>query len=284
MQALLSVLRTILLMSIPLHCAPKLTRPKMTSLPATPELHEIAGRLRAAHKVVALTGAGISTDSGIPDFRGPEGLWTKDPAAEKLASLNHYMADPELRVRAWQTRLTHPARTARPNRAHMALVKLEKAGKLDTLITQNIDGLHLAAGTSPERLIEIHGSMREVVCMSCGGRVPMEDALARVRAGEPDPACKSCNGILKSATISFGQSLVRDDLERARRAALTCDVFLAVGTSLTVYPVAYLPRLALGAGACVLILNAEPTPFDRFAAARVSRPLGTSLPALAALL
>jgi NAD-dependent deacetylase len=246
-------------------------------------MHEIARWMRAADKVVALTGAGISTQSGIPDFRGPNGVWTKNPGAERLASLQHYMNDPELRVRAWQTRLEHPARRARPNPAHEALARLEMAGRLDTLITQNIDGLHLLAGTSPRHLIEIHGSMREVICMSCGERGPMEGALQRVRAGEIDPACEGCGGILKSTTISFGQSLVREDLERARRAAETCDLFLAIGTSLTVFPVAYLPRIAVRAGARLVIFNAEPTPMDALADARVSAPVGESLPALVEL-
>jgi NAD-dependent deacetylase len=247
-------------------------------------VQEIAGLVARAEKVVVLTGAGISTESGIPDFRGPNGVWTRDPGAEKLSSLDHYMSDPELRARAWQLRLRHPARRARPNRAHDALAKLEAMGRLDTLITQNIDGLHLAAGTSPERLIEIHGNMREVVCMGCGGRGPMETALNRVRSGDADPSCEDCGGILKSATISFGQSLVREDLDRAQRAARSCDLFLAAGTSLTVYPVAYLPRLALRAGAGLVIFNAEPTPLDAHAAARVEEPLGESLPALVELL
>jgi NAD-dependent protein deacetylase/lipoamidase len=247
------------------------------------EMHEIAGWLRAAGKVVALTGAGISTESGIPDFRGPNGVWTKNPGAERLASLHHYMNDPDLRVRAWQTRLNHPARRARPNPAHEALARMEMLGRLDTLITQNIDGLHLLAGTSPRRLIEIHGSMREVICMSCGERGPMEGALQRVRSGEVDPSCERCGGILKSTTISFGQSLVREDLERAQRAATTCDLFLAIGTSLTVFPVAYLPRMALRMGARLVIFNAEPTPMDPLADARVCAPVGESLPALVEL-
>jgi NAD-dependent deacetylase len=247
-------------------------------------MQEIAGWVAVAEKVVALTGAGISTESGIPDFRGPNGVWTRDPGAEKLSSLDHYMSDPDLRIRVWQTRLRHPARRARPNRAHEALAQLEQRGRLDTLITQNIDGLHLAAGTSPARLIEIHGSMREVVCMSCGDRGPMETALARVRAGEADPVCEGCGGILKSTTISFGQSLVRADLERAQRAAVSCDLFLAIGTSLVVYPVAYLPRIALKAGARVVVFNAEPTSIDAHAEARIDAPLGESLPALVELL
>jgi NAD-dependent protein deacetylase/lipoamidase len=256
----------------------------MNSVSTSVQLEEVAAWLRSAHRVVALTGAGISTESGIPDFRGPNGAWTKDPKAEKLASLQHYMSDPELRVRAWQTRLHHPARRARPNAAHHAVAQLELMGRVDTVITQNIDGLHLAAGTSPERLIEIHGNMREVICMQCGDRTLMEAALQRVRAGEVDPPCEACGGILKSATISFGQSLVREDLKRAQCAAESCDLFLAVGTSLSVFPVAYLPRVALRAGARVAIFNAEPTSFDPHADARVSAPVGTALPALVSLL
>lgn len=238
--------------------------------------------LRTATQVTVLTGAGISTESGIPDFRGPQGLWTKDPEAERLSSLHHYMNDPELRVKAWQARLEHPALSAAPNAAHLALVELERKGKLHTLVTQNIDGLHQKAGTSPDRTIEIHGTLREVVCMSCGDRAPMERALDRVRKGEADPPCRSCNGILKSATISFGQPLRAGDMDRARAAAESCDVFMAIGTTLTVYPVAYLPAIAARAGAAVVILNAEPTKYDRHADAVLRMPLGESLPAIAA--
>lgn len=246
-------------------------------------LATIAAWVRDADHVVALTGAGISTESGIPDFRGPRGVWRKDPNAERLATLHHYMTDRDVRVKAWRLRLEHPAWSAKPNPAHTALVDLERRGKLHALITQNVDGLHQKAGTSPERLIEIHGSLREVMCMSCGERAPMERALARVRAGEDDPACRTCGGVLKSATISFGQSLVVEDLRRARRAAVRCDVFLAIGTSLVVYPVAYLPRLAVEAGARLVIFNGEPTPYDATADAVVSQPLSTSMSELAEL-
>jgi NAD-dependent deacetylase len=247
------------------------------------ELDEIAGWLREARSVVALTGAGISTESGIPDFRGPQGVWTKDPKAEKLSNLHYYMNDPEVRVASWQARLVHPAWTAEPNAGHRALADLEGKGRLDTLVTQNIDGLHQKAGSSPERVIEIHGTVREVVCMACGERAPMERALDRVRAGEADPPCRSCGGILKSATISFGQSLVAEDLMRAEKAARGCDLFLALGTTLTVYPVAYLPQAALDAGARLVIANAQPTPFDEVAAAVVRANLGDVLPRLVAL-
>ncbi|HKN88746.1 MAG TPA: Sir2 family NAD-dependent protein deacetylase [Acidimicrobiia bacterium] len=246
-------------------------------------LPEIAGWLRGARSVVVLTGAGMSTESGIPDFRGPQGVWTKDPKAEKLSNLHYYMNDPEVRVASWQARLVHPAWTAQPNAGHLALAELERKGRLDTLVTQNIDGLHQKAGSSPERVIEIHGTVRDVVCMACGERAPMERALERVRAGEADPPCRSCGGILKSATISFGQNLVPEDLARAEKAAAGCDVFLALGTTLTVYPVAALPGTALEAGARLVIFNAEPTPYDPQADAVLRGNLGDVLPALVAL-
>ena len=243
-------------------------------------IHDVARWIRDAGNVMVLTGAGISTDSGIPDFRGPQGLWTKNPKAERLSDINAYMADKELRVEAWRARLEHPAWNAGPNDAHRALAALETKGRMDLLVTQNIDGLHQLAGTSPERLIEIHGTLREVMCMECDDRAPMETALERVRNGEEDPECRTCGGILKSATISFGQGLVARDLDRALEAAGSCDVFIAAGTSLTVYPVAHLPRLALAAGANLAVFNAEPTPFDPDASAVVRSPLAESLPAL----
>jgi NAD-dependent protein deacetylase/lipoamidase len=251
--------------------------------PGGVELDEIAGWVRAARSVVVLTGAGISTESGIPDFRGPKGVWTKDPKAEKLSNLHSYMTDPEVRVASWQARLVHPAWTAEPNPGHLALAELEGKGHLEVLVTQNIDGLHQRAGSSPERVIEIHGTVREVVCMACGERAPMERALDRVRAGEEDPPCRSCGGILKSATISFGQSLVAEDLVRAEKAAQNCDLFLALGTTLTVYPVAYLPQRALEAGARLMIANAQVTPFDGQADAVLRGSLGEVLPGLIAL-
>jgi NAD-dependent protein deacetylase/lipoamidase len=236
----------------------------------------------AARRVVVLTGAGISTESGIPDFRGPQGVWTRDPKAEKMATLQHYMADPEVRALSWQSRLHSPAWAAKPNAGHRALVYLERRGKLHTLITQNVDGLHQKAGSDPARIVEIHGTMREVVCLSCDERAPMERALARVRAGEADPACRSCGGILKSATISFGQALVRDDLARAQAAAEACDLMLAIGSTLSVYPVAGVVPLAKDAGARVIIVNAEPTAMDHLADAVLRGAIGEILPRLVA--
>jgi NAD-dependent deacetylase len=247
------------------------------------ELNEIAGWLRDARRVVALTGAGISTESGIPDFRGPNGIWTKDPAAEKTATLQYYMGDPEVRRRAWQNRLKSEMWTAQPNAAHQALVELERKGALHVLVTQNVDGLHHAAGQSSEIVVEIHGNVREAKCMSCGRRGPMADTLERVRAGEDDPRCVQCGGILKSATISFGENLVAEDLERAQLAAAQATLFLALGTSLGVYPAAALPEIALRAGARLVIFNAEETPFDGLADAVLRDQLGVVLPELAAL-
>ncbi len=238
----------------------------------------VRGWVDRARRIVALTGAGISTDSGIPDFRGPQGVWTRNPAAEKMATLQHYVADPEVRKRSWQDRLHSPAWSARPNAGHLALVNLERRGTLDTLITQNVDGLHLMAGSSPERVVQVHGTMREVTCLDCGERAPMERALARVRAGEADPPCRSCGGILKSATISFGQGLVAADLDRAREAARACDLMLAIGTKLSVWPVAGVVPTAKEMGARVVIVNAEPTEMDALADAVLRGPISALLP------
>lgn len=255
----------------------------MAGLPASQEalIGVVREWIERARCVVALTGAGISTDSGIPDFRGPQGVWTRNPGAEKLATLQHYLADPEVRRQAWRSRLESPAWRARPNAGHLALVELERRGRLDTLITQNVDGLHRMAGTSPERLVEIHGTMREVCCLSCGERAPTERVLARVRAGEEDPPCRTCGGILKTATISFGQALVEGDLLRAQEAARRCDLLLAVGTRLSVWPIAGVVPLAREVGARVAIVNAEPTDMDSLADAVLRGSIGDLLPRLA---
>ena len=244
------------------------------------ELREIAGWLREAERIVVLTGAGISTESGIQDFRGPQGLWTKNPEAERMATLQHYVAEPETRRRSWKNRLESTIWKAEPNEGHRALVRLEQRGNLHLLITQNVDGLHLAAGHSRERVVEIHGNAREVVCLDCGERAPMERALARVRAGEDDPPCRSCGGILKSATISFGQNLVAEDLRRAERAAQECDLLFAIGSKLSVYPAAAVVPIAKQAGARVLILNADETDMDHLADAVIRGQIGQVLPRL----
>jgi len=246
------------------------------------DLDEIAAWIRGADRIVVLSGAGISTESGIPDFRGPNGVWTKNPGAEKTATLQHYLGDPAVRRQAWRNRLDSPIWQAEPNAGHEAIARLEGAASLELLVTQNIDGLHHAAGSSPDLVVEIHGNVREAKCISCGWRGPMAETLDRVRAGEADPACLECGGILKSATISFGENLVVADLERAQAAAARCDLFLAVGTSLGVYPAARLPEIAVRAGARLVVMNAEETPFDDVADSVIRDPLGTILPDLIA--
>ena len=244
------------------------------------KLNEVRSWVDSAERIVVLTGAGISTESGIPDFRGPQGVWTKNPQAEKLSNIHYYMADLEVRKASWKARLEHPAWSAKPNAGHFALAALEERGKLHALITQNIDELHQMAGNSPEKVIEVHGTVRKVVCMECGMTAPMQKALDRVRAGEEDPPCRECGGILKSATISFGQQLVPEVIERALRSAGEADVFFAIGTSLQVYPIAGAVELASAAGAKIVILNAEPTPFDDAADAVIRDPIGATLPQL----
>jgi len=236
--------------------------------------------IEQARHVSALTGAGISTDSGIPDFRGPEGVWTRNPEAEKMATLQIYVAEPEVRKRAWRWRLETIQNRGQPNPGHHALVDLERAGRLETLVTQNVDGLHQAAGSDPGRVVEIHGTLEEVECLSCAERTPMRRALDRVVAGEEDPPCRSCGGILKSATISFGQGLVARDLQRAEDAARDCDLLLAIGSTLGVYPVAAMVPMAKESGARIVILNGEATEMDAIADCVLRGSISEILPQL----
>jgi NAD-dependent deacetylase len=241
---------------------------------------EVRSWVEGARQVVVLTGAGISTDSGLPDFRGPQGLWTKDPAAERASDIACYLADPAVREQAWRRRAEGSPTELQPNPGHRALVDLERSGRLHTLITQNVDGLHQAAGSDPSRVVEVHGTVRDVVCLECGDRAPMATALQRVRAGEADPPCLRCGGILKSATISFGQRLVPDDLRRADAAARACDLLLAVGSTLAVYPIADVVPLAISHGARVVIVNGSPTAMDDLADAVVTGSISDVLPVL----
>jgi NAD-dependent deacetylase len=233
-----------------------------------------------AERIAVLTGAGISTASGIPDFRGPQGVWTKNPAAQLMFDIDEYVASAAVRTEAWKFRLAAPTWTAEPNAGHRALVDLERQGRLTGLITQNIDGLHQKAGSSPALVHELHGTIWSVDCLNCGRRIPMAEVLPRLEAGDEDPACEVCGGILKSATVSFGQSLDQAVLDAAVAATEQADLFIAIGTSLQVYPAAGLCDVALSAGADLLILNAEPTPYDELAAAVLRTPIEQSLPVL----
>lgn len=236
--------------------------------------------LASASSIAVLTGAGISTDSGIPDFRGPSGVWTRNPEAEKRSTIQYYLSDPQVRRDAWRLRAASEMFDAQPNAGHDAITALDRSGRLHTLVTQNIDGLHVLSGTSPDRVVEIHGTVHKWECVECGVRGPMEEALERVRAGEEDPSCPLCGGIVKSATILFGQSLVAADLLRAERAALEAEVLVAVGTSLSVYPVAAMVPAAMEQGHPVIIVNAESTPFDDQAAVILRGSASLVLPAM----
>jgi NAD-dependent deacetylase len=242
------------------------------------EVKRAAALLDGASRVVVLTGAGISTDSGIADFRGPKGVWTKNPEAEKRADIRYYLSDPEIRKASWRSRLDSPLFEAKPNAGHRAVGELEPRGKLLAVVTQNVDGLHQAAGSDPSKVIEVHGTAHFVKCWSCGETAPMERALARVRAGEEDPPCRTCGGILKSATISFGQSLEPDVIDAAQRAALQCDLMLVVGSTLVVYPAAGLVPLAVQSGARLIIVNDQPTEFDAMADVVLREPISDVLP------
>ncbi|MFJ9931313.1 SIR2 family NAD-dependent protein deacylase [Streptomyces misionensis] len=230
--------------------------------------------------VAILSGAGISTDSGIPDYRGPAGLWRRDPEAEKLVTYEYYMGDPEIRRRSWRMRRDNQALRAEPNAAHRAVVELERSGVPVRVITQNVDGLHQAAGLPARKVLELHGTAREFVCTRCHARGPMADALARVEAGEDDPGCLECGGILKSATVMFGERLDPMVLGQAVAVTKACQLFIAVGSSLQVQPAAGLAGVAADHGARLIVVNAEPTPYDDRADEVVREPIGTALPRL----
>jgi NAD-dependent deacetylase len=238
--------------------------------------------IRASDSITVLTGAGISTDSGIPDYRGPQGVWTRNPDAEKLVRYENYMADEDIRRRSWLARRDNPARLAEPNAGHRALVELERSGRLLGLITQNVDGLHVRAGNSAAKVIELHGTMFHVLCTDCGRETTLDENLKRIADGEDDPRCTVCGGIQKTATIMFGQALDRRTLERAAIAAQVCDLFLTVGTSLQVEPAASLCRVAVESGAKLVLVNAEDTPYDAYADAVLREPIGDVLPDLVA--
>ncbi|WP_436535422.1 SIR2 family NAD-dependent protein deacylase [Actinoplanes sp. HUAS TT8] len=233
-------------------------------------------------RVAVLTGAGVSTDSGIPDYRGPSGVWTLDPELVKAFTYQSFMADPEVRAAFWQTYHGHPAWSARPNAAHRALADLERSGVAVRVLTQNIDGLQQTAGSNPRKVLELHGTMREVVCTGCDRRTPSEPTMARVDAGDTDPRCVDCGAILKLAVVLFGEHLDPATAGLAERIAANAQLMIAVGTSLRVEPVASLCAVAVNAGHRLVIVNRDPTPYDDLAVEVIREPIGTALPRICA--
>lgn len=246
------------------------------------ELEHARALVAGSSRIVALTGAGISTASGIPDFRGPQGRWTTDPDAERVSTLSWYLGDEGVRRKAWRYRAESPNRDAQPNAGHVALVTLERQGVLRAIVTQNTDGLHLAAGSSPALVHEVHGNVRTWRCEDCRATGPINEMLDRVLAGDDDPRCPRCGGITRATVILFEEMLDADVLDAAVAACADADLVLAIGTSLQVHPVAGLVSYAVGHGARIVIVNAEPTPYDELADVVLREPIADVLPRLVA--
>jgi NAD-dependent deacetylase len=235
-------------------------------------------------RIAVLTGAGISTDSGIPDYRGPDGVWTKDPEAVDVFTYDSFMAKTEIRQQLWQRYLGHAAWRAQPNAAHHAIAGLAMAGRAVRILTQNIDGLHQRTGIAERKVLELHGGLRSTGCTGCDTKAATEDVLARVAAGEADPVCVNCGGILKPAIVLFGQLLDEDVIGQARNIAAASELFLVVGSSLQVEPAASLCAVAVAAGARLVIVNRDPTPYDDQATAVIREPIGVAVPRICAAL
>jgi NAD-dependent deacetylase len=248
---------------------------RFETAPAIRALIELA---RPARNIVAFTGAGISTESGIPDYRGPGGVWERNAPP----TLSDFVENIETRRRYWAERRDRfpELRDTRPNAGHFALARLQAAGRLSTIVTQNIDGLHQKAGSDPGRTLELHGTAHQVRCLDCGATWPADEVQRRLHA-EPLPLCDVCGGMLRAATVLFGQALPEEPLSRAFSAARSCDLMLVVGSSLVVQPAARIPEVAVASGAKLAIINNEPTPLDPLADVVVRAGAGTALTALA---
>ena len=254
----------------------------MTTLTLQQQLQDAAELMQQASNIVALTGAGISTESGIPDFRGPDSPWLTAPTL----SYQDFIHKPEARQQYWQSRrnLSSQVAAARPNEAHLALAELERRQVLLGVITQNFDGLHQDAGNQPQGVIELHGTSRAAACTLCGARSSISELQQRIDAGEIDPQCSSCGGFLKSATILFGQRVPEAELARAKELSAACDLFLVVGSSLKVMPAAMLPGIALQRNVPLIIVNLQPTSLDAAADVVIHEQAGHILPVLVAML
>lgn len=239
------------------------------------EIAELARLIEDARRVVVFTGAGISTESGIPDFRSPNGIWSKTTPIY----FDEYVRSEDARREAWRRKfeIDRDMIGAEPNRGHRAVAKLVRVGKVTSVITQNIDGLHQKSGVPDESVIELHGNATYATCLTCGTRHELEPIKAAFLADGSLPSCIYCGGIVKTATISFGQAMPEREMERARDETLACDLFLAVGSSLVVYPAAGFPAMAKHNGAQLVIVNRDPTDLDPVADLVVNREIGPTL-------
>lgn len=246
------------------------------------DLAYAARLLLDAKRILVFTGAGISTESGIPDFRGTDGIWTKFSPEDFM--LDRYMADRKVRMRAWASRFPKMFGDAQPNNAHAAVADLWNAGRLIGCVTQNIDGLHRAAGLPKEAIAELHGNADGIACMQCGAPHEPKEIEKRWIAGDVDPRCDHCGGILKSTIVFFGEPLPHSEVELANRWADQADAVIAVGSSLSVYPAAYIPLEIASRGAAFIIINNSPTDLDSVASIRLDGMAGTLLPQLVGVL
>jgi len=237
---------------------------------------EAAELITAARKLVVFTGAGISTESGIPDFRSPGGIWSRfDP---EDFTYQKFVADPEARRKQWRMLGEgHLTTNAQPNPAHYAIAELDRLGKLDCVITQNVDNLHHKAGVPAEKVFELHGNVQWAVCLSCGQRYPFERIKARLEEGEEIPDCEQCRGMLKPDAVLFGEALPQEVLQEASQRSSDCDLFIVVGSTLVVYPAAYMPIYAVRGGARLIIVNLSDTPMDAQAAVLIRAKAGEAM-------
>jgi len=242
----------------------------------------VADMILQSKKMVVFTGAGHSTESGIADFRSPGGIWDKFDPEE--FTYQKFMSSEASREKSWElARVIWPVISqAQPNRGHYAIAELYQMGKVDCVITQNIDFLHQRSGVPEERVIELHGTVKWVDCLNCGKRFPRKDIQIRLEKGEKIPQCESCQGILKQATVAFGQPMPEKETREAERRSAACDLFLVAGSSLVVYPAAQMPLIAKSGGARLVIINLTPTPHDSYADIVINEKTGEVLPQIAA--
>lgn len=244
-------------------------------------MHQLADAIRALKeksRILAFTGAGISTESGIPDFRGPDGVWTKIDPAE--FTYDKFVTRASTRIASWQRATSNRRTDAKPNAGHVALTRLWSAGRLIGCVTQNVDGLHQASGLPAEAVVELHGNATTASCLSCRRSWDTSVIVERVELGEEDPSCLECGGIIKIDVISFGQAMPEEEIARASEMALGCDAVLAVGSTLSVYPAAWIPLDARDNGALYVIVNQGPTEHDAEADIRLEGQAGVLLPML----